>query len=90
MNWQNDQLKTVIKSCEIFNACAAIDDQQTVHKESQQVPGSKVESCILAPFLNTLTFSGGYHAKKFNIVLNKVKINNKKKFRDTCHRWLVK
>ena len=39
-------------------------------RESQQVPGFKIESCILAPFPNTLTFSGGYLAK---IVLNKVK-----------------
>ena len=59
MNWQNDELKTVIKSCEIVNACAAIDDQPTVYKESQQVPGIKIESYILAPFPNTLTFSGG-------------------------------
>ena len=66
----------MIKSCEIFNACAAIDDQPTVHKESQQVPGIKIESYILAPFPNTLTFSGVYHAKMFNIVLNKVKNKN--------------
>ena len=39
MDLQNYEFKTVIKSCEIFNACAAIDDQPTVHKESQQVPG---------------------------------------------------
>ena len=58
MSWQNDEFKTEIKSCEIFNAFAAIDDQPTVHKESQQVPGIKIESYILAPFPNTLTFSG--------------------------------
>ena len=63
----------MIKICEIFNACAAIDDQPTVHKESQQVPGIKFESYILAPFPNTLTLSEGYHAKEFNIVLSKVK-----------------
>ena len=63
----------MIKGCEIFNACAAIDDQPTVHKESQKVPGIKVESYNQAPFPNILTFSGGYHAKKFNIVLSKVK-----------------
>ena len=34
----------MIKSCEIFNACAVIDDQPTVHKESQQVPGIKIEA----------------------------------------------
>ena len=66
--WQNE-FKTVIKSCEIFNACAAIDDQP----QSQQVPGIHIESYTLAPFPNTLTFSGGYYANKCNIVLNKVK-----------------
>ena len=81
----NDEFKTVIKSCQIFDAFTAIDDQPTVHKESQQVPGIKVESYILALFPNTLTFSGGYHAKKFNIVLSKVKIS--KKVRHTCHCW---
>ena len=63
----------MIKSCEIFNACAAIDDQPTVPKESQQIPCIKIESYILAPFPNTLIFSGGYNAKPYNIVLNKVK-----------------
>ena len=63
----------MIKSCEIFNACAAIDDQPAKHKESQQVPGIKIESYILAPFPNTLTFSGGIPCKKD---LNKIKINN--------------
>ena len=72
MNLQDDEFTTVIKSCEIFNACAANNDQPTVHKESQQVPGIKIKSYILAPFLNTLTFSGGYQAKTFTIVLNKV------------------
>ena len=60
----NDEFKTVIKRCEIFNACTAIDDQPTVHKESHQVSGIKIEMYVLAPFPNTLTFSGGYHAKK--------------------------
>ena len=68
MNWQNGEFKTVIKSCKIFNACAAIDDQPTVHNESQKVPGIKIESYILAPFSSILTCSGGYHAKKFNSV----------------------
>ena len=36
---QNDEFETVIKSCEISNAYAAIDDQPTVHKRSQQVSG---------------------------------------------------
>ena len=49
---------------------------QQVHKESQQIPGIKIESYIIATFPNTLTFSGGYHAKKFNVVLNKVKKKN--------------
>ena len=66
--------KKVIKSWEIFNACAACDDPPTVHIESQQTPGIKIESYILAPFPNTLAFSEVYHAKIFNIVLNKVKI----------------
>ena len=57
-------VKTVIKRCEILNACAAIDDQPTVHKEYQQIPGNKTESYILAIFPITLTFSGGYNAKK--------------------------
>ena len=35
---KNDEFKTVINR-EIYNACAAIDDQPTVHKKSQQVPG---------------------------------------------------
>ena len=39
------------------------EDQPAVHKMSQQVPGINIESYILAPFQNTLTFSGGYHAK---------------------------
>ena len=63
----------------MFNACAAIDDKPAVLKESQQVPGFLIESYILAPFPSTLTFSGGYHAKKFIIVLNMVKnMNNEK------------
>ena len=51
----NDGFERVIKSCEIFNACAAIDGQSTVHKESHQVPGIKIESYIQALFSNTLT-----------------------------------
>ena len=63
MNSQNNEFKTVIKSCEIFNACAAIDDLPTVHKESQQVPGVKIDSNIQALFSNTLLFSEVYHAQ---------------------------
>ena len=61
----------LIKSCEIFNASAAIDDQPTEHKESQQVPGFKIERYIQALFSNTLTFSGGCTIKKVNIARNK-------------------
>ena len=66
--------KTGIKSCEIFNACGTINDHPIVHfyKESQQVPGIKIESYILAPFPNTLAFSGDTMQK----LLNKVKIDN--------------
>ena len=51
--------KTGIKSCKIFNASGANNDQPIVHfyKESQQIPGIKIESYILAPFPNTLAFS---------------------------------
>ena len=42
----------------------------------QYIRSIKIESYILASFPNTLTFSGEYHAKKFNIVLNKVKIKS--------------
>ena len=73
MNSQNDEFETVIKISEIFNASAAIDDQSTIYKESQQVPGIEIESYIQTLFSNTSKFSGGYHAKEFNIVLNKVK-----------------
>ena len=52
------------KICEICNACAAIDDWPTVQKESQQVPGIKIESYILAPFPNILTFSRGSNVKR--------------------------
>ena len=63
----------MIKSCEIISACAAIDDQPTVPKESKQLPDIEIKSYILALIPNTLTFLGGYHAKKkFNSVLNKV------------------
>ena len=46
--------------------------QLMISQQSQQVPGINIESYTLAPFPNTLTFSGGYHANKFNIVLNNV------------------
>ena len=70
MNGQNDK-----KCHKIFTACAATGDQPTVYKESQPVPGIKIESYILAPFTNTLTFSGENHAKKLtcNSKLNKDK-----------------
>ena len=49
---------TDIKCHEIFTTCVATADQPTVHKESQPVPGFKIESYILATFLNIITFSG--------------------------------
>ena len=67
MNGQYDEFNNAI-----FNECATIDDQPIVHKESQLVPVIKIESYSLAPFPNTLTFSAGYHAKKFNIIPNKI------------------
>ena len=84
MNWQNGEFKTVIKNCKIFNACAAIDYQPTVHNESQKVPGIKIESYILAPFSSILTCSGGYHAKKFNIVNIFLKVLNLKFRKKNC------
>ena len=71
MKGKNDKFQTDINCHKIFTACAATGDQPTVHKESQPVPGIKIESYILATFLNTITFLGGNHAKKFNNVLNK-------------------
>ena len=55
---QNDKFQTDINCHKIFTACAATGDQPTVHKESQPVPGIKIESYILAIFLYTITFSG--------------------------------
>ena len=47
------------KNChKIFTAYATTGDQPTVQKESQLVPGIKIESYILATFLNTMAFSG--------------------------------
>ena len=57
MNGQNDEFQTDINCLKIFTACAATGDQPTVHKESQPVFGIKIESYILATFLNTVTYS---------------------------------
>ena len=48
--------------------------QLMISQQSQQVLGIDIESYILAPFPNTLTFSVRYHENKLNSVLN----NNKK------------
>ena len=58
MNGQNDEFQTDISCLKILTVCAATRDQPTVHKVSQSVPGIKIESYILATFLNTMTFSG--------------------------------
>ena len=58
MNGQNYEFQQDINCHKIFTACAATGDQPTVHKESQPVPGIKIESNILATFLNTMAFSG--------------------------------
>ena len=58
MNGQNDEFQTDINCHKILTVCAATRDQPTVHKVSQPLPGIKIESYILAKFLNTTTFSG--------------------------------
>ena len=58
MNGQNDEFQTDISCHKILTVCAATRDQPTVHKVSQPLPGIKIESYILATFLNTMTFSG--------------------------------
>ena len=58
MNGQNDEFQKDISFHKILTVCAATRDQPTVHKESQPVAGIKIESYILATFLNTMTFSG--------------------------------
>ena len=58
MNGQNDEFQTDINCHKIFTAFAATGDQTTVQKVSQPVPGIKIESYILATFLNTMTFQG--------------------------------
>ena len=58
MNGQNDEFQTVISCHKILTVCAATRDQPTVHKVSQPVLGIKIESYILATYLNTMTFSG--------------------------------
>ena len=65
MNEQNDEFTTDINCHKIFTACAATGDQPTVHKESQPVPGIKIESYTLATFLNTMPFSGEIMQKSF-------------------------
>ena len=55
---------------------AANGDQPTVHKESQPVPGIKIESYILATFLNTMTFSGEIMQKSLKTYLTRIKGNN--------------
>ena len=64
LNGQNDELQTDISCHKILTVCAATRDQPTVHKVSQPVPGIKIESYILATFLNTMTFSGEIMQKK--------------------------
>ena len=68
----NDELNTVINSCEIFNACASIDDQHTVHKVSQQVPGIKIKLHPI-PISKHIDIFMEIPRKKFNIVLSMVK-----------------
>ena len=63
MNGHNDEFQTDITCHKIFTACAATEDQPTVHKESQTVLGIKIESYILATFLNTMTFPGEFMQK---------------------------
>ena len=71
MNGQNDEFQTDINCHKLFTAsCSRCSngDQPTADKESQPEPGIKIESYILATFLNTMTFSG-----ELNNVLNKDK-----------------
>ena len=54
----------MIKIChKLFTGRTATGDQPIVYKESQPVPVIKIESYSLAPFPNTLTFSGENRAK---------------------------
>ena len=62
------QTQTVARYVLHHDHGAANGDQPTVDKESQPGPGIKIESYILATFLNTMTFSG-----ELNNVLNKDK-----------------
>ena len=57
MNRQNYEFQADISCHKIFTACTATGDQPTVHKESQPVPGIKIESYILAKFQDTMTFT---------------------------------
>ena len=52
MNGQNDEFQTDISCHKILTVCAATRDQPTVRKVSR----IKIESYILATFLNTMTF----------------------------------
>ena len=58
------QILTVCADHKILTVCAATRDQPTVHKVSQPVPSIKIESYILARFLNTMTFLGEIMQKK--------------------------
>ena len=64
VSWYSINGQTDLNCHNTFTACAATGDQPTVYEESQPVTGVKIESYILAPFSNTLTFSGQNHAKK--------------------------
>ena len=58
MNGQNDEFQTDINCQKILTVCVATRDQLTEHTVSQPIPGIKIESYILATFLNTMTFAG--------------------------------
>ena len=74
MNGQNDEFQTDINCQKICTACAATGNQPTVHKETQPVPGIKIESYILTTFLNTMKFSGEVMQK--SITTYKDRCNN--------------
>ena len=66
MNAQNDE--TVTRYLLHHHQGATNGDQPTVHKESQLVPGIKIES-----FSEHNDIFRGNHAKKLNNVLNKAR-----------------
>ena len=76
MNGQNDEFQTVINCHKIFTAFVATGDKKTVHKESQPVLGIKIESYILATFLDQNDIFRGNCGKKLN---NEKKKQNKDK-----------